>query len=85
MASTILNANELASYSKLVPVFSGVKEELSIFIANLELLNDTIELEKLPSFFNFIFKTKLTAGVQNRVKQGTNDYWAIDICGKEHV
>ena len=43
MASTILNANERASYSKLVPVFDGVKEELSIFIANLELLNDTIE------------------------------------------
>ena len=37
----------------------------------MELLNDTIELEKQPSFFNFIFKTKLTARVQNRVKQGT--------------
>ena len=50
MASSTLSAGELASYSKLLPVFNGVKEELSTFLANLELLYETIETKKGNSF-----------------------------------
>lgn len=70
MALTNLNASDLASYSKLLPVFNGFKEELNSFVANLEILRETVTEEKQNAFFNFVFKTRLTQKVQNRVKQG---------------
>lgn len=71
MTSSNLSATDLASYSKLLPVFNGAKEELHQFIANLEMVVATVANEKGDSFFNFVFKTRLTIKVQNRVKQST--------------
>lgn len=69
MAEENLNATELASVSKLISIFTGTKEELNPFIANLEIIIDTIPEHKRTSFFNFVYKTKLTTKVQNRLRQ----------------
>lgn len=64
-----MNASELASIAKLIPIYSGRKEELNPFIANLELIQETLDDTKKPHFFQFIFKTRLDQKVQNRIKQ----------------
>ena len=69
MATNALNTTELASISKLLPSFNGAKDELEPFVANLEIIRDTISTEKQISFFNFVFRTKLTTRVQNKVRQ----------------
>lgn len=71
MSPVNLTASDLASYSKLLPVFNGAKEELDQFLANLEMVSETVPENKVESFFNFVFRTRLTIKVQNRVKQGT--------------
>lgn len=69
MAANALNTSELASISKLLPTFDGNKDNLEPFIANLEIIKETISAEKRNSFFNYVFRTKLTTRVQNRVRQ----------------
>lgn len=67
---TNLDMNELTAIIKLVPIFSGKREELQNFVTNLEIVAGTIAVEKQASFFGFIFKSRLDLRVQNRVKQG---------------
>lgn len=61
---TNLNMNELSTITKLVPIFTGRREELHNFITNLGLVHGTIEAEKVQSFFSFIFKSRLDLKVQ---------------------
>lgn len=69
MTDNVLNTTELAAISKLIPIFNGAKGELEIFLANLEIVQETIVPEKHTAFFNFIYKTKLTSKVQNKIRQ----------------
>lgn len=66
---TPLDMNELASVAKLVPNFTGNKEDLNLFISSLEIVNAGIAASKQKSLFNFVFKTKIDTKVQNRVRQ----------------
>lgn len=66
---TTLDLNELSQIKKFIPIFDGKKEELHDFVANLKLVHSTIEAGKRQSFFSFIFESRLTLRVQNRVKQ----------------
>lgn len=67
--SVNMDISELYSISKLIPIFTGKKDELNNFITNLELVYGTVVPEKQSSFFNFVFKSRLEQKVQNRVKQ----------------
>lgn len=64
-----LDMNELSVIIKLVPIFTGKKDELHNFVTNLEMVYGTISTEKRNSFFSFIFKSRLDLKVQNRIKQ----------------
>lgn len=66
---TTLDLNELSQIKKFIPIFDGKKEELHDFVTNLKLVHSTIEAGKRQSFFSFVFKSRLTLRVQNRVKQ----------------
>lgn len=67
--STTMDISELSQISKLIQTFTGKKEDLNTFIANIELVNDTVPDAKKNSLFNFIFKSKIDTKVQNRIKQ----------------
>lgn len=69
--SSSLNMNELATIVKLVPVFTGKRDELQNFTTNLNIISETIPNEKHTSFFEFIYQTRLDTKVQHRVRQGT--------------
>lgn len=69
MADLPLDMNELSSISKLIPSFSGNKEELSSFLASLEIVHAGIAANKQKALFNYVFRTKLSIQIQNRVRQ----------------
>mgnify|MGYP003484215008 CR=1 FL=1 len=56
---------------KLLPIFTGKKEELHSFPINLEMPERTVAQEKKNFFFEFVFNTRLDLKVQNRIKQST--------------
>lgn len=66
-----LEISELSSISKLIPVFTGKRNELTNFITNLELVHETMSTAKRNAFFNFVFKSRLDTRVQIMVKQDT--------------
>lgn len=66
-----LDMNELSTIIKLIPIFTGKRDELQNFITNLEIVSGTVVTEKQVAFFNFIFKSRLDLKVQNRIKQGS--------------
>lgn len=66
---TSLDLNELATISKFIPVFNGKRDDLHSFITNIELVHPTIAVGKRPSFFSFVFNTRLEPKIQNRLKQ----------------
>lgn len=70
--ATSLEMNELATIVKLIPIFTGKKDELQNFVANLTIVSETIPAEKRDSFFNFIHKSRLDLRVQNRLKQDSS-------------
>lgn len=69
MADLPLEMSELSSVSKLIPNFSGNKEDLSLFLASLEIVHAGVAANKQKSLFDYVFKTKLSVKVQNRVRQ----------------
>lgn len=64
-----MDLNELSSISKLIPVFTGKKDELHSFVTNLNMVFKTIKEEKQQFFFDFVFESRLDLKVQNRVKR----------------
>lgn len=66
-----LEINELSAISKLIPIFTGKRNELANFITNLELVHETMSTAKRNAFFNFVFKSRLDTKVQTMVKQDT--------------
>lgn len=66
-----LEVTDLSAISKLIPIFNGKKNELSNFITNLELINETMSTAKRNAFFTYVFKSRLDSKVQNMVKQDT--------------
>lgn len=54
MTDNVLNTTELAAISKLIPIFSGAKGELEIFLANLEVIQGTIVPKKHHSLILYI-------------------------------
>lgn len=66
--ATVMDTKELLSIAKLIPIFTGKKDELNNFITNLELIDETISSSKKESFFKFVFKSRLDPKVQNRIK-----------------
>lgn len=64
-----METNDLKTIVALVPVFTGKKEDLESFTANLELVYETIPNEKKEFFFKYVFCSRLDSRVQNRIKQ----------------
>ena len=59
-----MEINELTAVIMLVPIFTGKKNELTNFIKNLEIVAQTIPVEKQNSFFNFTFNSRLDSKEQ---------------------
>lgn len=66
-----LDLSTLSAISKLVPLYTGKRGELDNFIANLEIVYESIEVAKRESFLKFVFRSRLDTKVQTMVKQGT--------------
>lgn len=78
--SSSLNMNELATIVKLIPVFSGKKDEIQNFITNLNIIAATIPNEKHASFFEFIYQTRLDTKVQHKIRQSTIPRDVKELC-----
>ncbi|XP_073820645.1 uncharacterized protein [Musca autumnalis] len=64
-----METSDLKTIVTLIPVFTGKKEDLESFAANLELVYETVPEEKKEFFFKYVFCSRLDSRVKNRVKQ----------------
>lgn len=67
-----METKEIIEYMKIIPIFTGDRKTLENFISTVQLIADSLPDTKKVSFFDFIFKNRIEAKIQNKIKQLEN-------------